>query len=551
MTDKILKIILIPFILIALSIPIVLPYFHSGYFPTHDGEWAVIRLVDMFRLLKDFQLPARFSGSLNFGYGYPLFNFAYPAPYYIGTVIYFITHNFVLSIKSLFVLSVLFSGFFMYFASSELWKNRLAGVISAIVYLYLPYRMVDLYVRGSIGESISFALFPLIFYFSLRFFVSPFSRINIFFLSVFVALLITTHNIMTVLFIPVVIAYLITRILIEKRWDVLQGVFLSFILGVGLASFFWIPALFEKNNILLSIMPIADRSQYFVKLEQLVIPSWGYSPPTENGGFSYQLGIGQIIAVLIAMVIFIKSFVKNKFTLPSSFQTAGVLILIYILCFLFLFQFTSPIWKTIPLLKEINYPWTLLSQLGLISALLAGFVVTQGKVFKYTAIIISAICIVLVFPYAKPESYVSRGEEFYMTNEATTTSSDELMPLWVKTKPTAHYDEKVKVIRGEAEIQNLQFNSKHLAFDFKAQSDVTFQINTIYYPGWNAYVNYDRVKINHNNPLGVIQVDAGKSRNKVVLDFSDTPLRLVANLISVGSLLLIGFILIRPALKFR
>lgn len=551
MISKLLRIILIPIVLLVLSAPIIMPYFQAGYFPTHDGEWAVIRLVDMFRLIRDFQFPARFSGALNYGYGYPLFNFAYPAPYYLGTFLYFLTHSFVVSIKIMFVLSVIFSAVFMYLASNELWKNRLAGVISAVVYLYLPYRMVDLYVRGSIGESISFALFPFIFYLSLRLFTSPFSRISILLLPLSIGLLITTHNIMTVLFLPMLSVYVLARVILEKKWEVLQSFLLSLFLGIGLATFFWLPALAEKDYIALSKIPIADRSSYFVTPWQLFVPSWGYAPPTETGGFSYQLGIGQILVMILAVFVFIKTFIKRRFTQTPAFQSVGVLLFIYALCFLMLFSFTSFIWRVTPLLNEINYPWTLLSQLGFITALLAGFIAVQGKLYKYAAIAISILCIITVLPYAQPERHVDRGEEFYITNEATTTSSDELMPIWVKLKPKKHYDEKVKVVSGNAEIVNLQFNSKQLTFDFKAQSDVTFQINTIYYPGWRAFVNYEEVPISYDNSYGVMNITAVQSRNKATLDFSDTPVRTAANLISIGSVLVIGFVLLRPILKFK
>jgi hypothetical protein len=59
-------------------LPLILPFFKTGFFPTHDGEWAVVRLSDMYREIKDLQFPARYSGYLNFQYGYPLFNFTYP-----------------------------------------------------------------------------------------------------------------------------------------------------------------------------------------------------------------------------------------------------------------------------------------------------------------------------------------------------------------------------------------------------------------------------------------------------------------------------------------
>src|SRR5436305_12330593 len=96
------------------SLPIIFPLFHSGYFPTHDGEWAVVRLGDMFRTLRDHQFPARYSGYLNFGYGYPLFNFVYPAPYYVGMIFHLFKIGLVDSIKLLFALSVILSAITMY-----------------------------------------------------------------------------------------------------------------------------------------------------------------------------------------------------------------------------------------------------------------------------------------------------------------------------------------------------------------------------------------------------------------------------------------------------
>src|SRR5579872_6665755 len=89
-------------LVIILTLPVLLPYFHAGYFPTHDGEWAVVRLSDMYREIRDHQFPPRYSSNLNFGYGYPLFNFTYPLPYYLGLIIHLFKFGFVDSIKILF-----------------------------------------------------------------------------------------------------------------------------------------------------------------------------------------------------------------------------------------------------------------------------------------------------------------------------------------------------------------------------------------------------------------------------------------------------------------
>lgn len=539
------------FLVLLASIPIVLPYFKTGYFPTHDGEWAVVRLADMFRTLKDFQFPPRYSGALNFGYGYPLFNFAYPFPYYLGTILYFPFHSFIWGLKSVFILSVFLSGFFMYLASAKLWSNRISGFVSSILYLYLPYRMVDLYVRGSVGESLSLALFPLIFYLSLKLFDASFKRPVVILLSLFIGTLVMTHNIMTVLFMPVLILFIMIRIITEKRFDVLQSFLLCIGLGAGVSAFFWFPALFEKSMITLSKIPIADRNLYFVNINQVVFPNWGYAPPTEANGFSYQLGIAQIISVLTAFGILFLSFIKNKFNMTPLKKYALVLLVIYIIYFLMMFSFTGVIWRTVPLLSEINYPWTILSQLGFITAFLSGFLVIEGRYLKYFSLTIALLSFFLTINYAKPEKYNANYDSYYITNEATTTSSDELMPVWVKQKPFEHFHNKVEVVNGQASVSNLSYNSKFIKFDFKADQDTVFAVNTIYYPGWNAYVNGILTKIDYNNPKGVMQIAVDKYNNKVYLEFGETLTRIISDCISIISILVLLFILLRPILLFN
>ena len=538
-------------IVVLICIPVVLPYFQSGYFPTHDGQWAVVRLGDMFRQLRDLQIPPRMSGALNFGYGYPLFNYTYPFPYYLGILLYVPLHSFILSIKLIFILSVFISAIGMYVCSYKLWKDRSAGVVASILYIYLPYRMVDLYVRGSIGESLSFALFPLIFYLVLRLFDNAFGRATVVLLSLLIGTLVMTHNIMAVLFFPLLITFAVARIIREKRFDVAQSLFLCFLLGAGVSFFFWFPALFEKGNILLSKIPIADRQLYFVKPLSLILPSWGYQPPTEVGGFSYQIGISQIISVLLTLIIIIYTFVKNKLLLTPAKYYALIISVCFLISLLMLFPFTDFVWKHTPLLKEINYPWTLLAPMGFLSSLLAGFLIIQGKYLKYFGFILAFLSVILTIQYAHPQSFVDHSDNYYLTNEATTTSSNELMPLWVKEQPNEHFKEKVVIKSGSAQISNISTNSKFLKFNYKSIGEVTFRINTIYYPGWNAYVNGERAKINYDNNKGVMEISSNQYRDTVSLYFNETFPRVIADTVTVLSLFVILFILLRPILLFK
>ena len=542
----------LPFLIILLlCVPVILPYFNSGYFPTHDGEWAVVRLGDMFRTLRDMQFPPRYSGALNFGYGYPLFNFAYPMPYYIGVIFNLFLHSFILSIKLLFILSVLLSAVFMYSASSKLWSNKWSGIVSSILYIYLPYRMVDLYVRGSVGESIAMILFPFILLFALRLFESPFSRITVLMLSVSIGALVMTHNIMTILFLPVLVLFIGIRIFIEKRFDVLQTFLLCLFFGAGLSFFFWFPALYEKSYILLSKIPIADRNLYFVPFDKLIIPSWDYGTPTEKGAFTYQLGLGQIGVIIVSFFILLFSFIKSKFIQTPIKKFAIIILFSYVICLLGTFSISSLIWTNTPLLSEINYPWTLLSQLGFLSSLLAGFLVIEGREIKIIVFIMAIVAVAQVYPYARPVKYSYYSDQYYLTNEATTTSSQELMPLWVTDRPTKHFTDKVEVLSGNATISNTVYNSNSVKFKFTAASDTVFKINTIFYPGWRAYINGVETKIDYQNPQGVMTISAGKYADSVELFFIETFPRAIANGVSILTFLVLLFVLLRPLLKFR
>jgi hypothetical protein len=521
---------------IFISIPLLVPYFHSGYFPTHDGEWAVVRLADMFRELRDFQIPPRFSGNLNFGYGYPLFNFAYPFPYYLGFIIYILGFGLVDSIKIVFVLSILISAFFMFLASRNIWKNDYAGIISSVLYLYFPYRLVDLFVRGSIGESVAFAIFPIILYCLSKLIDKPKNYGYILAGGILFACLILTHNIMAVLFSISLFIFFVGNYITQKNKIIFP--FASVVgLGFILSAYFWIPALLEKKNILLSKVPISDRNLYFVSLDRFLFSNWGYGVPTDpKNSFTYQLGwpfLGVLGLVLGSAIYNFRKKIKDKQHLILAISLL-VGILIYAVL---MFEISKPVWK-LPLLSEINYPWIILSQLALLSSILAGYL-ASFKLTKYLAIGLVILALFLNIPNAKPETYVNRGDGHYLTNDATTTSSNELMPLWVKSHPVQRANEKVEFVKGEGEITNLSSNSKSISFDIKSQENSTIRINTIYYPGWKIYINEKEIPINYSNNFGLIEINVPEGISNIKGNFSETSLRLIADLIS-----LIGMIVV-------
>ena len=148
-------------IVIILSIFSILPFFHAGFFPVHD-DTQVTRIFEMGKSLGDGMFPVRWVSNLGYGYGYPIFNFYSPLPYYIGGFLSLIGFDSLLATKITFVLALLLSGIFMYYLSREFF-GKFPAIVSSAVYLYFPYHAVNTYVRGDLDELYAYIFLPLVF----------------------------------------------------------------------------------------------------------------------------------------------------------------------------------------------------------------------------------------------------------------------------------------------------------------------------------------------------------------------------------------------------
>ncbi|GAF99922.1 unnamed protein product, partial [marine sediment metagenome] len=126
----------------------------------HD-DMQIMRIFELDKCFQDGQIPCRWVPDLGYSYGYPLFNYYPPLPYYLGELFYLLGFSLINSVKLLFGLGFILSGIFMYLLAREFWGN-LGGFLAGIFYIYAPYHAVDVYVRGAMGEHWALVCFPLI-----------------------------------------------------------------------------------------------------------------------------------------------------------------------------------------------------------------------------------------------------------------------------------------------------------------------------------------------------------------------------------------------------
>lgn len=51
----------------------------------------------------------------------------------------------------------------MYYFAKKITDDRNVGVLAGVLYMVMPYHLTDMYIRGSLGEFLSFIFIPIVF----------------------------------------------------------------------------------------------------------------------------------------------------------------------------------------------------------------------------------------------------------------------------------------------------------------------------------------------------------------------------------------------------
>ncbi|MDO8487431.1 MAG: YfhO family protein [Candidatus Curtissbacteria bacterium] len=511
-------------ILFLFSLVSIWPFFKIGYFESHDGEWMVIRFTAFHQTFRAGQFPVRFVDRLNSNYGYPVLNFLYPLPFYLAEIPKILGFNFVDSIKAVFAISAVFSSLAMFWALRQKF-DKYSAFAGSILYLFIPYRFVDLYVRGSLGESLAFAFVPLCFGAILK--IQNGKRIYFPILSASIALLILSHNVIAFLFLPFFL--IISLVLIKKSRIFLV---MSFLLGILISSFFTVPALYDLKFVRLPQIKIGNPQDHLANLIDLIVPKWGYGP-TPNGQNALPVQFG-IVPLFIALAAFYSQMIKKNRNVLVQFLL-GIFVLIAFL----MSKLSALFWTNLPFSDLIQFPWRLLSIIVFISSFLAAYVIGISKNKKTLTAIMVAASIASTILYTKPAGFTDKGDGFYSTNEGTTTVRDEYLPLWVKKQNPIRANTKIQ-ITGDSPVEDLNIRPTSYTATIKSDIDTNVQVNSIYFPGWQVKIDGKITPINYMNDFGLINFQLPRGEHKVIIKYTETPVHTAADLVSIGSLLAAG-----------
>lgn len=542
----------------------VFALFHAEFFRVHDFTQGA-RIAEMFRGFQDGQIPVRWSANFGFGYGMPTFLFYGPFPYMVGALSYWLTRDLVFSLKLIWAIPSVLSFVGMYKLTRKHF-GQWGAIIAAVSFTLAPYRAVDLYVRGAVGEVWGIAFFPWLMIAVDEWFENK--KVIDWKLSLLVGLLLITHNLMAMFFLPVVLAYgLLKWILEEKRKIkdlILFGV--QLMLGIGVSAFFIFPALLEKGATQIEQRILSgyfSYTQHFVYIRQFFNENWKYGGSVwgPEDDLSFFLGYGQLMSLII--VLFVGVFwIFKKLGKKLNWKTHREVLPLLILAFVFLpfslflaTQKSEFIWQLSSTLQTAQFPWRFLSLSIFCLAILNGVIFRFSVVRPIRIFLFMAVFVVLVYPsikYFQPERFLDHADALYYTDAHRIRF--EMSGVWPDFLPQGFNaditptDEKYQLPLGAnpEDVKVLISRSQELLLQTHFKNPTQLTLNIADFPGWAIFIDGQETDFSRNKD-GVIQVEVPAGDLLVSAEFTRTPILLLADIITLLSLgILIGSQLIIP-----
>ena len=500
---------------------------------------------------KDGQIPVRIAKRINYGLGYPFFNFNYPFVYFLGEIFHLGGFSFVASFKLLFILSIFIGSVSMYvFMLSHV--SMIASFISALFYIFVPYRFLNMYVRGNPAESLALALLPLLLFCTDRLFRTKGEKFGL--LIVIGSLFMLSHNGTALIGVPVILLYFSIQLCFSSyRKHILKKFVLACILIACVTSFFWIPLISETGLTKLAELS-EDYPFFFPTIREVLYSPWGFGAYKQGimpGKMSPQIGLLHIGFFTVSVIYISTLLIRKKIVLKKDWFILFFIGITFSALF-FMLPVSKFIWDNFSLFRMIQTPWRFLGIIVLGCSVSAGYIVSFIEVPRLCKIVGCIIGVSLLLYANRNHIRVNMYTDFtnpfdrHPTYGFSTTSKDEHMP---RLAPRIHEDPKSDGDLFPSESgtsKRTVWKSNFQEFIIDTNTPLEFRANVSYFPGWRASLDGTSVPILYSkDEYQRLRITVPPGIHKAVFRFGEPWYRLFSDIVSVIAVVYILGIMIQ------
>lgn len=588
---------------VLLTIFALWPLFAPGYFyGAHDGRHSVFYVTMFDEAIRNGALWPRWAMHHNAGYGYPTFIVQAPLAFYAAEFFVLLGFGITTAVKLTWAAGFLIGGWGMYRLIED-WRlgtedgdsavspglrspisnpQSLPALLAALLYIFIPYHLLDMYVRAALAETTLIAWFPWVILAFERLIVGGKTtgwQKRLLWAALTYAGVILTHVVALIAFTPLLVAFILFRLWTVRprrtqhaapntQYAPLLLAAFAGITGILLAAIFLLPLLAEG--------PLLDQSVYtgntyeyarhWVQFSQFFDPFWGYGfsddPVGANDGMGFQVGL---MALLLALASGYGLW-RDRRQRAHPWRIEAFLLVISAAILFLITPAAAPIWGLLPMVEVIQFPWRLLALSGFTlsalgglagSRLLANNLLQRNRELSAGGAVLALLIVFASARLATPETL--QPVEAWREDGRAVYQFEQQHPdmlgytQWVEahftqSAMTAQYAapdfsndklERLGILSGEGTVLYHYSRGHSFGGEVEMASPGVVQIRVYFFPGWQVQMDGALVSHRLSPPDGLIEIDVPAGRHRITMRMGSTPVRTAGIAVSGLTLVLL------------
>jgi hypothetical protein len=517
---------------------------------------AVMEQFD--KVLRSGSVYPRWLPDINYGYGNAWPNFYQPGFYYLTSLAYAVTGNWV---DTLFVITALglFASGLTFYALARLFFGKPASAIAGLVYMLLPYHLLDVFVRGAIPEYLSFVLLPLILYFFYKLGNEGGAR--------YYAGLGLCYGACLMIHIP--IAYLLSYVLViyalvwsaaRRDWRIALRIGLGMGVGILLSAIYWVPAFTEIKYAVETVTTLFRYDNNYVS--QLYADSYG---DLLRATFAIQaVALLTVITGLVWLRLrgrgstLLKTLDQSKAETGTTFSHESMWIAMGALSLFMNLPVSYYVARLIPRINVVAFPYRWLVFVCLFTALVTAALVDRlirsvsepgraSLAIRVTlAVVIAVLAVNLSF---SARAVVVPSLSSPLITRETDFLCDTYCPAGAPPAGKLPLTERIVLESSSGHSDILEWSPLYRKAVITTDEPTTARFKTFKFPGWTARLDGADVEI-LSDAIEAQVINVPQGEHTVEIKYGSTPARNIGAATSVSGLVLVFILMLSGRLGF-
>lgn len=542
-------------IIFLISLILFYPLLHMNLATSHDGFLHIARIIGVDKIInEDFYFPPMISSLFCEGFGYAINLFYPPIVTFVPLLFKFLTNTYSSALRVFTLITIFLSGAFMYQFTCKVTKNKMMGLISAVLYITAPYHITDIYIRFAIGEFTAFVFIPIVFLGLYNLFEEQGEKH--YYIAIGAIGLVLTHSITLVYTAVFSFIYILFYIYKLKEKNVILKCLANAIIILLATAFFTVPILENK----MACDYIIFNPKYMSTTIEIVysntINPIQFFVNDEDSELIFKIGIPSIVSILFTILTY-KNIDEKYKKIYTIFLFFGILSLI--MCTKYF-----P-WLILPnIFGNIQFAWRMLGFatffLSLVGAI--NIYIIIDKIFKNDNVtkvnysyIVLLIMLLYIYPMARTYIYTDSIPDMKIENKVINNETTHVFNINREYLPSKSFinnsdyitnrpkDTSI-ILKGNLNIieENKNKLNYNLKFEKKNES-VSLELPYIFYVGYKVEYKTDDGNISNlpytESEHGFIQIELPEdiTEGSIYVTFTGTTLTKIAYLVSAITLL--------------